>query len=67
MKNKIGVKLNVSEEFKMNQWEEFQVFLDYTIAHFESMKSWSDEDKLNEAVRAIEKEINRLRNKNLID
>ena len=51
----------------MNQWEEFQAFLDYTMAHFDSMKSWSDDDKLRETVRAIEREIMRLRRKNIIE
>ena len=45
----------------MTEWEKFQSYLDFVKSHFNSMKTWSDEDKLQESVRAIETEIKRLK------
>lgn len=50
----------------MTEWEGFQLYLDYIKAHYNSMKTWSDKDKMQETVFAIEKEIQRLRNKGVI-
>ena len=51
----------------MSDWDYFHSFLESVCIHFESMKTWSDKDKLNETVRAIEKEISRLREQNLVN
>lgn len=51
----------------MNEWQNFKTYLDYIKTHFESMKTWSDKDKLQETIFAIENEIKRLRNENIID
>lgn len=51
----------------MTDWEMFQYYLDYAKSYFNSMKTWSDKDKLQETVYAIEKEIQRLRNDGVIN
>lgn len=43
------------------EWDRFCSFLENTMGHFRAMKTWSDKDKLSEAIRAIEKEICRIR------
>lgn len=50
----------------MSEWELFKAYLDYVKNHFDSMRTWADEEKLQESVLAIEKEIQRLRDKKLI-
>lgn len=50
-----------------SEWHYFRSFLENTIVHFESMQTWSDKDKLNETICAIETEIKRIKDKNLID
>ena len=51
----------------MTEWEMFQYYLDYVKSYFNNMKTWSEQDKLKETIRAIEKEIQRLRDEGVIN
>lgn len=51
----------------MTEWNDFQSFLDYVKSYYNNMETWSDKDKLQETVYAIEKEIQRLRNDGIIN
>ena len=41
----------------MSEWELFKSYLDYVKSHYDSMETWEDNDKLQEAIYSIEKEI----------
>lgn len=45
----------------MSEWKFFKSYLDYVKSHYESMETWTDDDKLQEAIYSIEKEICRLK------
>ena len=45
----------------MSEWELFKSYLDYVKSHYDSMETWTDDDKLQEAIYSIEKEICRLK------
>ena len=45
----------------MSEWELFKSYLDYVKSHYDSMETWEDNDKLQEAIYSIEKEICRLK------
>lgn len=44
----------------MSEWKLFKSYLDYVKFHYDSMETWNDNDKLQEAIYSIEKEICRL-------
>lgn len=54
------------DEVKKRDWKYFKSFLSYVPNHFNNMKTWSDKDKMQETVLAIEKEIARLRNGGIV-
>ena len=45
----------------MSEWELFKSYLEYVKSHYNSMETWEDNDKLQEAIYSIEKEICRLK------
>ena len=45
----------------MSEWKLFKSYLDYVKSHYDSMETWTDDDKLQEAIYSIEKEICRLK------
>ena len=45
----------------MSEWKLFKSYLDYVKSHYDSMETWEDNDKLQEAIYSIEKEICRLK------
>ena len=53
-------------ELAAKDWKEFKSFLDNTSNHFNSMKTLSDKDKMQETIYAIEREIKRLHDEEII-
>ena len=45
----------------MSEWKLFKSYLDYVKSHYDSMETWNDNEKLQEAIYSIEKEIYRLK------
>ena len=37
----------------MSEWELFKSYLDYVKSHYDSMETWEDNDKLQEAIDKI--------------
>ena len=55
-------ELNKTKQEKvMSEWELFKSYLDHVKSHYDSMETWEDNDKLQEAIYSIEKEICRLK------
>ena len=46
---------------RLSEFDYFRAFLEYTVIHFMAMKTWTDKDKLDETIRAIKKEICRIK------